>query len=103
MIEAGRNFRREYQVYRESSIIYPIVTDSLLAEYEDGSRDRFEVHEKSYHGLNWPSDVNFWPNYTINQDAKRVLRVWKRVQSILRTQIVDKVSDKISQYMKIVS
>lgn len=103
MIEAGRTYRREFRVYPESSIIYPVVTDSKYLEYEDGQRDRFEVHELSYHGPNWPVHINYWPNYAINDEAKRVLRIWRKTAIILRTQNVDKVSTQIEKYLKLVS
>ena len=102
MIEAGWNYRREFRVYPESSIIYPLITDSQFVEYEDGQRDRFEVHEMSYHGPNWPVHINYWPNYQINAEAKRVLRIWRKTAHILRNQKVDKVSCKIEKYLQMV-
>ena len=102
MIEAGWNVRREFRTFPESSIIYPVITDSQYLEYQDGQRDRFEVHELSYHGPNWPAHINYWPNYNINSDAKRVLRIWRKTSLILRDQKVDKVSCKIEKFLHVV-
>lgn len=103
MIEAGKTYRREFRVYPESSIIYPVITDANFLEYEDKQRDRFEVHELSYHGPHWPVHMNYWPNYAIDDEAKRVLRTWRKTSIILRTQNVEKVSSQIEKYLKLVS
>ena len=103
MIEAGQHFRREFRVFLESSIIFPLITDNQYLEYQDGQRDRFDVSEYSYHGPNWPMHINYWPNYSIDTEAKRVLRIWRRTSVILRTQHVEKVSSKIESYLKLVS
>ena len=95
MIEAGKTYRREFRVYPESSIIFPVVTDDQYLEYQDGQRDRFEVSELSYHGPHWPVHVNYWPNYQINVEARRVLRIWRKTSIILRTQNVEKVNSQI--------
>ena len=102
MIEAGEHFRREFRVFPESSVIYPAVTDSKYLEYQDGQRDRFEVSDISYHGPNWPLHIDYWPNYSVNAEAKRVLRIWHKTSIILRTQNVEKVSSKIESYLKLV-
>ena len=102
-IEAGKMYRHEYKVRNESSILYPIITDQLLNEFRDGYRDRFEINERSYHGPYWPAHINYWPSYDIKPEAERVIRVWKRVATILRTQIVGKTTNKIENYLKLVS
>lgn len=103
MIEAGQHYRREFRVFKDSSIVCPVITDSQYLEYQDGQRDRFEINsDLSYHGPNWQAHINYWPNYSINNEAKRVLRIWRKTSVILRSQNVEKVGSKIESYLKLV-
>ena len=68
-----------------------------------GHRDRFEVSDQSYHGPYWPVHINYWPSYAIKPETDRVIRIWKRIATILRQQKVDKATNKIENYLKLVS
>lgn len=103
---AQRRFRHEIHVLVESSILFPLIDDENVSEFDNNKRDKFYLSADSYMGPNWDIAVDSWPKYQIGNLTKRVIRLWKLVTNIVRCQSINglpknkitKIFDLVSQF-----
>ena len=101
---AQRRFRHEIHVLVDSSILFPLLNDELVDEYEQNSRDKFYLYANSFMGPNWDISIEWWPKYDIPNITKRIIRMWKLISSVLRCQSINGLpKNKITKIFGLVS